>query len=75
MHEIERIAQDLADDLGATAELRFLVQRRQVAEDALHFAEFNLECALDFGWGTVEYWAGEVEQARQRVAALRDGLA
>ena len=74
MHEIERAAQDVADDLGATAELRFLIQRREVAEDALYFAEFHLECALDFGWGTVAYWAGEVEQARQRVAALRDGL-
>lgn len=74
MHEIERAAQDVADDLGATAELRFLIQRREVAEDALYFAEFQLECALDFGWGTVEHWTGEVERARQRVAALRDGL-
>ena len=75
MHEIERTAQDVADDLGATAEMRFLIQRREIAEDALYFAEFNLECALDFVWGTVEYWARQVKQARQRVAALRDGLA
>ena len=74
MHEIERTAQDVADDLGATAEMRFLIQRREVAEDALYFAEFSLECAFDFGWDTVEYWTGEVERARQRVAALRDGL-
>ena len=74
MHEIERTAQDVADDQGATAEMRFLIQRREVAEDALYFAEFNLECALDFGWRTCEYWTAEVERARQRVAALRDGL-
>lgn len=74
MYEIERTAQDVADDQGATAEIRFLIQRREAAEDALAVARFNLLCALGFGRDTRDYWAGEVEQARQRVAALRDGL-
>lgn len=74
MYEIERTAQDVADDQGATAEMRFLIRRREAAEDALEVATFNLLCAPAFGWDTCDYWTAEVERARQRVAALRDGL-